>query len=52
MRGACSIRADGEERVFFQGDIVEIGGGFYELTVLGTSELELVQVWDLTPYMN
>lgn len=52
MRGSCRLRADNDEGPFSQGDIVQVGGGSYELAVPGTSEVEIVTVWDLKPHMN
>ncbi|WP_437598649.1 hypothetical protein WMF28_38430 [Sorangium sp. So ce590] len=51
LAGACTVRRD-EEVTVKAGQVAEIDAGDYTMTVVGDTELHLMEVWDLRPFMN
>jgi mannose-6-phosphate isomerase-like protein (cupin superfamily) len=51
LAGSCRVTS-GEDVLVTAGQVVEMDAGEYTMTVTGDSELHLVQVWDLRPFMD
>jgi hypothetical protein len=51
LAGSCRVTS-GEDVLVVAGQVVEMDAGDYTMAVAGDSELHLVQVWDLRPFMN
>lgn len=51
LAGSCKVTRD-KDLLTTAGQVAEIEAGDLTMTVVGDSELHLVQVWDLRPFQN